>query len=150
MPHFFSLLLTSSSHFLSDLLPFLCCNNCEQVAGFCDCFSALGLPCRPTHPCRPTLAAEDQHADQALDWLFARGGLGPTSGLAESDDSCSTGGGSSGGSGYSACSVRALAASVVRDSAGLSSSDPQERRVLAVQPSDHAPVLAVYRVQVQA
>eukprot|EP00973_Karenia_brevis_P006787 921438-Karenia_brevis.AAC.1 len=39
--------------------------------GFVDCFSALQLPCRPTHPTRPCNMHGEQSADQALDWLFA-------------------------------------------------------------------------------
>ena len=46
-----------------------------ERAGFVDCFSALGLPCRPTHPMRPTLAHEDNNADSVLDWMFSRGKL---------------------------------------------------------------------------
>ena len=147
-----------------------------EGAGFVDCFSALGLPCRATHPMRPTLAHEDVNADSALDWLFARGGicttipvpvssaghLSSSSGTDTDDTSCQ---GSAQvrregerreeeGKGPGVLPrkpshkppPRALAALVVRDSVGLSSEDPQESRVLAVQPSDHAPVLAVYRV----
>jgi hypothetical protein len=136
-----------------------------QAAGFVDCFSALGLPCRPTHPCRPTLAHEDQNADAVLDWVFARGAphlhppLPPdsassfnTSDLLPSPSSGSSSSNSTQQKEQAAVTgqecestVRALVATVVKDSVGLSSSDPQEARVLGVQPSDHAPVLAVYR-----
>ena len=47
--------------------------------------------------------------------------------------------------GHPVIRARPLLASVVRDSVGLSSENPDERGVLSVQPSDHAPVLAVYR-----
>ena len=92
-----------------------------EGASFSDCFSQLGLPCRPTHPNRPTLSHEDQNADSVLDWLFARPAAD--------------------------ASVRPLAATVVRDCVGLSSDDPLERKVLSVAASDHCPVLAVYKVK---
>lgn len=95
-----------------------------SASGFVDCFSALSLPCRPTHPNRPTLSAEDTLADQTLDWLFARPGR-----------KCSSD------------SVKSLVATVVRDMVGLSSSDPLEKVTMSIQPSDHCPVLAVYRFQ---
>lgn len=100
-----------------------------EAAGFSDCFSALGLPCRPTHPCRPTLAHEDNNADSVLDWLFARGQQ-----EAAVDGARGT--------------VRPLVSTVVQDSVGLSSGDPLEENIMSVQPSDHAPVLAVYRCSV--
>lgn len=100
-----------------------------EAAGFSDCFSALGLPCRPTHPCRPTLAHEDNNADSVLDWLFARGRQEATADGARG-------------------TVRPLLSTVVRDSVGLSSGDPLEEKIMSVQPSDHAPVLAVYRCSV--
>ena len=93
-------------------------------AGFADCFSPLGLPVRPTHPNRSSLAHEECNADAALDWLFARGARGE------------------GGA-----RVRPLLAAVVTGSCGLSSDDPDEKRVLSVVPSDHCPVVAVYRVE---
>jgi hypothetical protein len=94
-----------------------------EKAGFSDPFTTMGLPCRPTHPCRPTLAHEDTNCDSALDWLFARPGKSMEGG-----------------------SVRPLLSSVVRDMVGLSSDNPDEREVLQVCPSDHCPVLAVYRL----
>jgi hypothetical protein len=110
-----------------------------QAAEFSDCFSALGLPCRPTHPCRPTLAHEDNNADAVLDWLFARGPR-ENKDVTINSDLRDTG----------RCLeegwvVRPLVSTVVRDSVGLSSNDPHEQQVMAIQPSDHAPVLAVYR-----
>ena len=42
-------------------------------------------------------------------------------------------------------SVRTLLSAVVQGMAGLSSDDANERQQLAVQPSDHMPVVAVYR-----
>ena len=95
-----------------------------NYAGFVDCFSSLSLPCRPTHPNRPTLSLEDTLADQALDWLFVRPGR-----------NCSSD------------SVKSLVGTVVRDMVGLSSNDPQEKITMCIQPSDHCPVLAVYRVE---
>jgi len=91
---------------------------------FVSCFSALGLPERPTHPMRPTLAHEDQNADAALDWLFAR----------------------SSQEGEGAGCAKPLLASVVDDMCALSSDDPSETAVLSVAPSDHRPVMAVYRI----
>ena len=90
--------------------------------GFVDCFSALGLPARPTHPCRPSVAHEDANADQALDWIFARA--------------------SKAGSGQ----LTPLAAMVVSGMVGLSSDDPDEKFALGVAPSDHCAVVAVYRL----
>ena len=91
-------------------------------AGFADCFSPLGLPARPTHPNRSSLAHEETNADAALDWLFARGAPGGDA------------------------RVRPLLATVVTGSCGLSSDDPDERHALSVVPSDHCPVVAVYRI----
>ena len=88
-----------------------------EGAGFIDCFSALGLPCIPTHPNRSSLAHEEVNADAALDWLFAKGH-----------------------------NVKPLLASVIKNMTGLSSDDPDERYRLAVVPSDHCPVLSVYRI----
>jgi len=95
-------------------------------AGFTDCFSQLGLPLRPTHPNRPVLAYEDSNADAVLDWIFARPAVGVHSEQG---------------------TVRALAATVVKDACGLSSDDPTEGHVLSVQPSDHCPVMAIYALQ---
>ena len=89
-----------------------------ETSGFADCFTPLGLPCRATHPNRSSLAHEEVNADSALDWLFARG----------------TG-------------VKPLLATVVRGGCGLSSDDPDERSKLSVVPSDHCPVMAVYRIE---
>jgi len=89
-----------------------------ESAGFVDCFSALSLPLRPTHPNRSCTAHEEQNADSTLDWLFSKGD-----------------------------NVKPLLASVVRDMSGLSSDDPDERHKLTVVPSDHCPVLAVYRIE---
>jgi len=85
-----------------------------ESAGFVDCFSALHLPCRPTHPTRPSVAHEERNADSALDWLFSM-------------------------------RARPILANVIKDMAGLSSEDKDERHALAIQPSDHMPVMAVYR-----
>ena len=95
-----------------------------EQARFVDCFTALSLPCRPTHPHRPTLSHEDQNADAALDWLFARKNGRVT--------------------------LQPMCATVVRDMKGLSSDDPMEKNVLTVCPSDHCPVLAVYRLGASA
>ncbi|CAF3679151.1 unnamed protein product [Rotaria sp. Silwood1] len=38
-------------------------------AGFIDCFSALRLPCLPTHPQRPSTPKEDFLGDCPLDWI---------------------------------------------------------------------------------
>jgi len=88
-----------------------------ESAGFVDCFSAMGLPCVPTHPNRSSLAHEEVNSDAVLDWLFAKGEH-----------------------------VRPLLASVIKHMCGLSSDDPDERHQLAVVPSDHCPVLSVYRM----
>lgn len=96
-----------------------------ESATFQDCFTALSLPCLPTYPCRPTLSHEDSNADVVVDWLFMRGGL---------DDS------------NSKPAVKCLLAAVIKGSIGLSSDDPDEKSIMSVQPSDHAPVLAVYRL----
>jgi len=88
-----------------------------QDSGYVDCFSAMGLPCCPTHPNRSSLAHEEVNSDAALDWLFAKGN-----------------------------NVKPLLASVMKNMTGLSSDDPDERYKLAVVPSDHCPVLAVYRI----
>lgn len=96
-------------------------------AGWSDCFSPLGLPVRPTHPNRSSLAHEECNADAALDWLFARGGRGEQGGARPR--------------------ARPLLATVVTGSCGLSSDDPDERHALSVVPSDHCPVIAVYRVE---
>ena len=61
------------------------------------------------------------NADSCLDWLFAQGSRDGTSAVAP------------------------LLASVVRDMRGLSSDDPDDLEALGVAPSDHCPVLAVYR-----
>ena len=116
-------------------------------AGYSDCFSALGLPAVPTHPTRPSVAVsmrmlrtlrthataaraeqtrpsnavraqhEERLADTALDWIFCRG------------------------------DARVLLASTIKDMCGLSSDDADERHCLAVVPSDHMPVMAVYRLR---
>jgi endonuclease/exonuclease/phosphatase family metal-dependent hydrolase len=86
-------------------------------AGFKDCFAAMHLPARPTHPARPCVAYEEGNADHVLDWLFHRG-----------------------------TRVRVLLASVIKDMCGLSSDDPNEETCMSIQPSDHMPVMAVYRV----
>lgn len=85
--------------------------------GFVNCFKPLGLPCRPTHPNRSSLAHEEENADSVLDWLFSRGR-----------------------------GAKPLLATVVNGSCGLSSDDSDEREKLAVVPSDHCPVVAVYRI----
>ncbi len=84
--------------------------------GFVDCFAALSLPVQPTHPTRPSVRWEEVNGDAALDWLFAKGGPTP------------------------------LLAAVIKDMVGLSSDDPFEQQALAIQPSDHMPVMAVYRL----
>ena len=89
-----------------------------EASGFVDCFTPLGLPCLATHPNRSSLAHEEVNADSALDWLFARGD-----------------------------GVKPLLATVVRGGCGLSSDDPDERNKLSVVPSDHCPVVAVYRIE---
>ena len=89
-----------------------------EKAGFVDCFTQLGLPCRATHPNRSSLAHEEANADSVLDWLFARG-----------------------------AGVKSLLATVVRGSCRLSSDDPDEKNKLSVVPSDHCPVMAVYRIE---
>jgi hypothetical protein len=94
-----------------------------ETVGFRDPFSDIGLPCGPTHPCRPTLAHEDVNCDSTLDWLFARPSRDQTS-----------------------MRVRPLLCVVVRDMVGLSSEDPDERNTLQICPSDHCPVLAIYRI----
>ena len=88
-----------------------------ESAGYVDCFSAIGLPVQPTHPNRSSLAHEEVNSDAALDWLFAKGE-----------------------------NVAPLLSSVIRNMTGLSSTDPDERHKLAVVPSDHCPVMSVYRV----
>ncbi|CAF1495348.1 unnamed protein product [Rotaria sp. Silwood1] len=40
-----------------------------REAGFIDCFSALRLPCLPTHPQRPSTPKEDFLGDCPLDWI---------------------------------------------------------------------------------
>ena len=87
---------------------------------FFDCFSALRLPLRPTHPARPSVAHEENNADSVLDWLFARRGKADAS-------------------------VQPILARVMSDLVGLSSNDPDEELQLGVQPSDHCMVMAVYR-----
>lgn len=37
--------------------------------GFIDCFTALRLPCLPTHPQRPSIPQEDILCDSTLDWI---------------------------------------------------------------------------------
>ena len=91
--------------------------------GFKDCFETLGLPVRPTHPTRPSLAHEERNADSALDWIFFRN--------PESESSPQ---------------LRVLLSSVIKDMRGLSSDDPDEKKLLAVQPSDHMPVMSVFRL----
>ena len=92
-----------------------------ESKGFKDCFETLGLPVRPTHPTRPSLAHEERNADAALDWLFF---WNP----AETPQ------------------LRVLLSSVIKDMRGLSSDDSDEKRLLAVQPSDHMPVMSVFRL----
>lgn len=41
-----------------------------REAGFMDCFTALRLPCRPTHPQRPSTPHEDILSDSTLDWIM--------------------------------------------------------------------------------
>jgi endonuclease/exonuclease/phosphatase family metal-dependent hydrolase len=41
-----------------------------REAGFIDCFTALRLPCRPTHPQRPSQPQEDILCDSTLDWIM--------------------------------------------------------------------------------
>ena len=41
-----------------------------REAGFIDCFSALQLPCLPTHPQRPSVPEEDILCDSTLDWIM--------------------------------------------------------------------------------
>ena len=94
-----------------------------QGGGFVDPFTRLHFPCRPTHPARPCVAHEEQNADATLDWLFCRQG---------SD---------------APVDAKPLLATVVRDMIKLSSDNPDERQAMAVQPSDHCPVMAVYRLQ---
>ncbi|CAE8639730.1 unnamed protein product, partial [Polarella glacialis] len=102
--------------------------------GFCDCFSALQLPCQPTHPAHPVVAHEEQNADQALDWLFARpAAWSPEDVRGEKRQR------------KEVPVLRPILASVIRSMCGLSSDDPDEKHVLAVTPSDHCPVMAVYR-----
>ena len=96
------------------------------TGGFEDCFSALSLPQRATHPARPSVAHEDFNSDAVLDWLFAR-----PSGVGE---------GGASGTGH-----KTVLASVIKDMRGLSSDDSHEKHILAIQPSDHCPVMAVYR-----
>ena len=86
-------------------------------AGFTDCFAALSLPVRPTHPTRPLLIHEERNADAALDWLF-----------------------------YKGRGVRVLLSAVINGMSGLSSDDPHEKQLLSVQPSDHMPVVTVFRI----
>lgn len=104
-------------------------------AGFVDCFSALQFPCLATHPTRPSVAHEEHNADHALDWLFARSGC---AGEHRAKRQCTNVVGGTRG-------LRPMLASVIRDMCALSSSDKAEMHVLAVQPSDHCPVMAVYR-----
>lgn len=92
-------------------------------ANFVDPFSYLHLPCRPTHPTRPSVAYEEKNTDATLDWLFCRQGTDAS------------------------IEARSLLASVVQDMVGLSSDNPDDGQLLSVQPSDHCPVLAVYRLQ---
>jgi endonuclease/exonuclease/phosphatase family metal-dependent hydrolase len=40
-----------------------------REAGFIDCFTALRLPCLPTHPQRPSAPQEDVLCDSTLDWI---------------------------------------------------------------------------------
>lgn len=77
----------------------------------------MNLPAVPTHPTRPSVAHEEQNADSALDWLFARGN-----------------------------NVRTVLAATINGSCALSTDNDDETQVLAVVPSDHMPVMAVYRV----
>ena len=79
----------------------------------------MGLPAQPTHPTRPSVAHEERNADQALDWLFCNGG---------------------------STSAKVVLCSVIKDMCALSSDDDDERQVMGVQPSDHMPVMAVYRL----
>ena len=88
-----------------------------KQAGFIDCFVALSLPVRPTHPTRPVLAHEEINADSALDWLF-----------------------------YKGSKVQVLLSAVIKGMTGLSSDDPDEQQLLSVQPSDHMPVMSVLRI----
>ena len=88
-----------------------------QQAGFIDCFAALSLPVRATHPTRPVLAHEEVNADAALDWLFYKGDR-----------------------------VQVLLSAVINCMTGLSSDDPDESQVLSIQPSDHMPVMSVLRI----
>ena len=94
-----------------------------EKKGFKDCFETLGLPVRPTHPTRPSLAHEERNADSALDWIFFRN---------PEEKTCPQ--------------LRVLLSSVIKDIRGLSSDDPDERKLLAVQPSDHMPVMSVFRL----
>ncbi len=41
-----------------------------REAGFIDCFTALRLPCLPTHPQRPSAHGEDILCDSTLDWIM--------------------------------------------------------------------------------
>ncbi len=41
-----------------------------REAGFIDCFTALRLPCLPTHPQRPSAPQEDILTDTTLDWIM--------------------------------------------------------------------------------
>lgn len=41
-----------------------------REAGFVDCFSALRLPCLPTHPQRPSASEEEILCDSTLDWIM--------------------------------------------------------------------------------
>ena len=107
-----------------------------ESAGFIDCFSSLGLPCVPTHPNRSSLAHEEINADSTLDWLFHRScSSSESESESESIDTKKSG-----------PTVRPLLASVIKNMCGLSSDDPHERNKLAIVPSDHCPVLSVYRI----
>lgn len=108
-----------------------------ESAGFIDCFSSLGLPCVPTHPNRSSLAHEEINADSALDWLFHRSSSSSESESESESASIDTKNGPT---------VRPLLASVIKNMCGLSSDDPHERNKLAIVPSDHCPVLSVYRI----
>lgn len=97
-----------------------------ENSDFKDCFEALGLPVRPTHPTRPSLAHEERNADAALDWLFFWNDPDDDEGKRSE--------------------LKVLLSTVIKDMRGLSSDDPDERKLLAVQPSDHMPVMAVFRL----
>lgn len=111
-----------------------------QEAGFLDCFGAINLPALATHPFRPCVAHEEINADQALDWLFARA-TNPTSTGGESEDGKKR----RRVSDVDSRAAKPLLASVIKGMVGLSSDDPDELHVLGVAPSDHCPVMAVYR-----